>query len=627
MKKAPEGAFFNYEFGIMNSEFDWCFPMVLPRAASQLLHSHNRNAIMLKMLGRGVYGMSVGSSVRSFWRRVRTEGVRSIPGMVYTRLITFVHRDWLRQEAADRAAEEDAYQGWIARHTQPVGTPFNTTLTLSFLIPTWNSDPVLLAALADSLLAQSCPRWEACLYDGASTSPATRKALAALAERDPRFRVVMGTENGGISRNTNAAFAFSSGDVIALCDHDDLLAPDAVRCILEAAENGADFIYTDEDKVSADGTHFFGPHLKPDFSPDALRSGNYICHITAMTRALAEALVQRDGSLLRSEYDGSQDHDLALRATELAGKVTHIPRILYHWRMLDTSFSHQRAEKCALAACAAVTQHLQRLGLPAQTSVERLRTRIWYHVPQTSVTAIALGEGAVPRGPDEIIRVTDAAQLNAAARQAKGEHLLFLCGGLKPMNAGLHREYSMYACRDKGWLHELLMYGQRPDVGCVGSAILDRQRFYRHAGYAVDVPGGAVSHHAGQWYYGHPYEVTERTVRNVTGVSSGLLLIRRETFLAVGGFGDYESDLRGADLGLKCLQAGLVNVYTPHARMVMTIRNSESGIRNFVCERFPAEDIRRFRAVWGEHPPERYYSPLFTRDGRMTVDMSEKEER
>ena len=552
--------------------------------------------------------MSIISSARSFIRRVRADGVACIPEMVHTRLMTLIHRDVLRREAATRKAEEDAYQAFIARHTQPDPTPFATQLTLSFLIPTYNTRPEHLAALADSLLAQSCPRWEACLYDGASPDPATREALAALGQRDPRFRVLMGTENGGISGNTNAAFAMAAGDVIALCDHDDLLAPDAVRCILEAVQDGADFIYTDEDKVTADGTRFFEPHLKPDFAPDSLRAGNYICHITAMARPLAEALVRRDGCLLRSAFDGSQDHDLALRATELAAKIVHIPRILYHWRMLDTSFSHQKAERCVQAACSAVRDQLTRLRLPGEVAMESLRVRIRYAVPTVSVSAIVWGEGRVPRLPGEVIRVSDPAEFNAAARRATGEYLLFLHAGMEPL--------------DKAWLDELLMHAARGGVGCVGSAILDRQRFYRHAGYAVDVPGGAVSHHAGQWLYGRPYMITDRLVRNVTGVSSGLLLIRRELFLQLGGFGEYESDLRGADLGLRCLQAGLVSVYTPHARMVMRIRNSESGIRNLICERFPAEDIRRFRAAWGEHPQERYHSPLFTPDGRMTVDFT-----
>ena len=153
----------------------------------------------------------------------------------------------------------------------------------------------------------------------------------------------------------------------------------------------------------------------------------------------------------------------------------------------------------------------------------------------------------------------------------------------------------------------------------MGSAVLDGRRFYRHAGYAVDVPDGAVSHHAGQWLYGRPYMITDRLVRNVTGGSSALLLIRRETFLQAGGFGDYASDLRGADLGLRCLQMGLVNVYTPQARMRCR------GALPCLTAPAPQEDLRRFHSAWGEHPPEQYYSPLFTRDGNMTVDITQEE--
>ena len=549
--------------------------------------------------------MSLLSSARSFIRRVRADGVACIPEMVHARWMTFIHRGILTRERAARQAEEAAYQGWIARHTQPDPTPFHTTRTLSFLIPTYNTRPEHLAALADSLLAQSCPAWEACLYDGASPDPATREALTALARRDPRFRVALGSKNGGISGNTNAAFAMAAGDVIALCDHDDLLAPDAVSCILEAAEAGADFIYTDEDKVTADGNHFFDPHLKPDFAPDSLRAGNYICHITAMTRKLAEQLIRRDGCLLRSAFDGSQDHDLALRATELAAKITHIPRILYHWRMLDASFSHQRAEKCVRAACAAVEEQLTRLHIPGSVAMENLRVRIRYAVPQAAVTAIVWGTGRIPDLPGEVIRVDGPAEFNAAARRATGEYVLFLRAGMKPL--------------ERDWLNEMLMHAGREGAGCVGSAILDGQRFYRHAGYAVDVPDGAVSHHAGQWLYGRPYMITDRLVRNVTGVSSALLLIRRETFLQAGGFGDYAGDLRGADLGLRCLQMGLVNVYTPHARMLCR------GTLPCLTAPAPQEDLRRFRTAWGEHPPERYYSPIFTRDGRMTVDFAQEE--
>lgn len=552
--------------------------------------------------------MSLPERIRSVVRRVRREGMGFLPGALYARGMLLLHRDVLRREQTRRARELAAYQAWQQEAAD--SAPLDTAKTLSFLIPTYNTRPEFLSALADSLLGQSCPRWQACLYDGASPDPDTRRALQALAERDSRFTVCLGSRNEGISGNTNAAFRLAMGEVIALCDHDDTLAPDAVRCILAAAEQGADFIYTDEDKLTEDGTESFGPHCKPDFSPDALRSGNYICHLTAMTRELAETVMVQ-GELLRPAFDGSQDHDLALRAAEKARHIVHIPRILYHWRQLNASFSHQKAERCALAASAAVTEHLRRLSIPAKVSMEGLRPRIWYAVPQGArVTAVVIGKGAVPAMDAEILRIDEYTQVPEAVNRAQGDYLLFLHGGMRPLH---------WPERCDGWLNELLMYAARPDVGCVGSAILDGQRFYRHAGYAVG-EDGAFSHHAGQWLYGRSYEMTDRIVRNVTGVSSALMMIRRETYLALGGFGDYASDLRGADLGLKCLQAGLVNVYTPYARMLCR------GEMPCLTSAAPGEDLARFRAAWGEHPPERYYSPLFIQDGTMAVDTRSKED-
>ncbi len=477
-------------------------------------------------------------------------------------------------------------------------------MRLSFLIPTYNTPPELLRALADSLLHQSCGAWEACFYDGASTRADTRELLQALPQEDSRFCVTFGAETRGIAGNTNAALTMATGKFVALCDHDDLLAPDAVRCILEAAQDGADFVYTDEDKVSADGTHFFEPHLKPDFAPDSLRFGNYICHITAASRALMNAV-----GGLRPGFDGSQDHDLALRLSENAAKITHIPRILYHWRMLDTSFSHQKAQTCADAAARAVADQLRRLHMDADVTVEELRVRIRWKTRQMRSVCVLWGEGDAPKLPMPCIRVRDLSAVNDLVRRTDCDAVLFLRAGLRPL--------------DTDWVSELMQYAQRADVGCVGSALLDDRDCFRHTGYAVDVPGGAVSHQAGQWRYGRPYMLTDRIVRNVTGVSSALLMIRRDVFLSVGGFSPYQSDLRGADLGLKCQQIGLLNVYTPYARMAMDMRLSL--LPPCLTQGAPKGDLRRFRQTWGAHPPERYYSPLFRPDGSMFIDLDRQE--
>ena len=131
----------------------------------------------------------------------------------------------------------------------------------------------------------------------------------------------------GISAATNTAMAQATGDYIALLDHDDTLAPDALEHIAAASPPSPtlDMIYSDED-TRVDGRQVFA-HLKPAWSPDTLRTNGYTCHLGVYRRAL----VQEMGGF-RSDFDGSQDVDMILRLTERSDRIAHIPRILYHWR-------------------------------------------------------------------------------------------------------------------------------------------------------------------------------------------------------------------------------------------------------------------------------------------------------
>ena len=477
---------------------------------------------------------------------------------------------------------------------------------ISVVVPAYRTPEIFLRQMIESLEKQSYENWELVIGNASPEDETMARILKEYTGKDPRVKNVPIPENIGIAENTNAALAAAAGNFVGFMDHDDLLAPDALFEIAIRLEKdpSIDAFYTDEDKVSADGTHFFEPHLKPDFAPDSLRSGNYICHITAASRALMNAV-----GGLRPGFDGSQDYDLALRLSENAAKITHIPRILYHWRMLDTSFSHQKAQTCADAAARAVADQLRRLLMDADVTVEELRVRIRWKTRQMRIVCVLWGEGDAPKLPMPCIRVRDLSAVNDLVRRTDCGAVLFLRAGLRPL--------------DTDWVSELMQYAQRVDVGCVGSALLDDRDCFRHAGYAVGVPGGAVSHQAGQWRYGRPYMLTDRIVRNVTGVSSALLMIRRDVFLAVGGFSPYQSDLRGADLGLKCQQIGLLNVYTPYARMAMDTRLSL--LPPCLTQGAPKGDLRRFRQTWGAHPPERYYSPLFRPDGSMFIDLDRQE--
>lgn len=226
---------------------------------------------------------------------------------------------------------------------------------ISVVVPVYNTDPDMLRALIASLQRQTYANWEAILYDGASTRSETAEALNAVS--DPRIRVIRGERNEGISGNTNDAIALSRGEYVAFCDHDDLLAPDALWHTAKAiADEHPDMLYTDEDRVSSDGRCYSDPHRKPDFSHAALCEGNYICHMMTVRREVLDAL-----GGLRPDFDGSQDHDLALRISEVTERICHIPLVLYHWRRVRTSVSSQQLDKCIEASKRAVREHLAKM--------------------------------------------------------------------------------------------------------------------------------------------------------------------------------------------------------------------------------------------------------------------------
>lgn len=563
-------------------------------------------------------------AIRDAWKR---EQVRGVYNLVKCRVL---YRKDIQRMIARREEENMQYDSWF-RESLPGADEQHLQHerifhhTLSFLIPTYNTRPDLLLALAESMLNQTCEAWEACFYDGASTNEETVQMLKHISEMDERFHVLLGRENLGISGNTNKALVLAKNDYVALCDHDDLLTPDCVYWILDAAERGADFIYSDEDKTNEDGSLFFDGHMKADFSPDALRSGNYICHIMAMSADLMRSL-----GGLRSCCDGSQDHDLAMRATECAKAIAHIPRPLYHWRMLNTSFSHSSAERCAMAAVRGVNDQLERLCLNGTAEMRELRPFISYEIPESSSVSLIVHslEGGFDRswinhllrkirhGKERIreilvigdqpgvpsvmgIPVFPAANPDDAASLASGNLLLFLEQGVQ------------FCYRD--WLNRLMMFSTRPWIGCCGGSIVDRRQAYLVWGYAVDVPGCAVARLQGDNRFGPTYQLYDRSVRECTAVSSACLMIRKNLFMQLNGFGPYKSDLGAVALGLRALLHGRSTVVVPEA-VCIAPRSS------ILYSSFPSADQNLFRQEFPT-PTEHYYSPHFEkRKGSMAVD-------
>lgn len=261
-----------------------------------------------------------------------------------------------------RLAEQRARWEQVGRQqTEWERTSQNTdaaSLMFSILVPVYRTKPEYLRELLDSLRAQTYPRWEAILADATEDDsvekvlrggwgpgevefvssgqggPAAQDSFPTLS--GGRIRYIHLEKNAGIAENTNQALPYATGDYIGLLDHDDILTPDALyemaAAIGQEREKGLEpaFLYSDEDKCNGDRTEYFEPNFKEDFNLDLLLSNNYICHFLVMKRELMQEL------RFRAEYDGAQDYDLVLRAAaRLKGReqeISHIPKVLYHWR-------------------------------------------------------------------------------------------------------------------------------------------------------------------------------------------------------------------------------------------------------------------------------------------------------
>src|SRR5690606_33225146 len=118
-------------------------------------------------------------------------------------------------------------------------------------------------------------------------------------------------------------------------------------------------LYSDEDKISIDGKRF-DPNFKPDFSPELLLSMNYICHFMVVRKEFGNKV-----GWFRSEFDGSQDHDFVLRCSLQAKSINHIPKILYHRRVTDSSVLSFSGNKTYAhsAGIRALKEHLSHLGI------------------------------------------------------------------------------------------------------------------------------------------------------------------------------------------------------------------------------------------------------------------------
>ena len=503
-------------------------------------------------------------------------------------------RRWMRE----RASEEELK---TQRENQPAAG------LISVVIPVYNTNPVMLSELLDSLGKQSYTDFEAVLYDGASTRGETLAVLKEKSKKDNRFRVIRGAENRGISGNTNEAVTFAQGEYIALCDHDDLLTPDALWRVAECiADKHPDVIYSDEDRITQDGRRHMDPHYKPDYCPDTLISDNYMCHLTVIRKSLLEKV-----GGMRTGFDGSQDHDLFLRVTEKTDRIEHLPYILYSWREVFSSKSHTDLYTCLENGCRAAVEHEAALGRKADAVPVNKEIRLWYEIPEdASVEAIVHGDSEEecqeclgelqfrtdwPKLTGSIVVAGETeriALINEAAQTSTADYLLILDAGATEMN--------------RYFIREMLMYAQREDVAGVTGVLTDRKKHITHGGFALGMEHTAQCINEGLFVTAGGWHDMMNKVHNVSAVSLCCLMVKRENWLDLDE--GYRGGLAAVDLGLRQKQGGKWFVYTPHAQAQL-----EPCSLLLSGEERDEQDTARFEERWGKDVYDPCYSRRFGR--------------
>ena len=519
------------------------------------------------------------------------------------------------------------------------------TPVISVLMPVYDPPERYLRAALGSVREQLYPHWELCAADDASRDPAVREVLRECAAADPRVKLALRETNGHIAAASNSALALATGEFVALLDHDDLLAPDALFqvALLANAHPDAGFVYSDEDKIDELGRRS-EPYFKPDWSPDSFLARMYVGHLAVFRRAL---LLEIGG--FREGFEGSQDYDAVLRATERTDRIRHIPRVLYHWRIHSASTSAATESKTYAyeAGRRALEEAIARRGEPGR--VEMLPEPGSYVVRYAIVRPEKVSVIVPTRDHGEDVdRALESVFANAAA-YPNFELLLIDNGSRDPASLAT---FARWAARDPrvrvvrhdvpfnfaainafgvastdgayllflnndtevrtaDWMAAMVEYAQRPSIGAVGAKLLYPDGTVQHAGVVTGI--GGVAGHAHKYAAAESggYFNTLRTVNNYSAVTAACMMVRREAYVRAGGFDPRLAvAFNDVDLCLKLRALGLANVYLAHVVLV----HHESKSRGYEDDpakqaRF-AEEARIMQERW--HCAERedpHYSP------------------
>lgn len=500
---------------------------------------------------------------------------------------------------------------------------------ISIILPVYNPGLEVLKQAIDSVCRQIYPNWELCIADDASTDPGVRPFLEERARADARIKLTFRDRNGHISACSNSALGLATGEWCALLDQDDAFAEEALAFVAReiVAHPDAGLIYSDEDKIDESGERST-PFFKPDWNLELFLGQNYINHLGVYRTELL-----REIGGFREGFEGSQDYDLALRCIDRLrpDQVRHIPRVLYHWRMVGGSLAavpdakpyareaarraiagslERRRSEGRVEACPENNEShrvvhplperlpLVSIIIPTRDRLELLRRCVESIRTNTSYDAIEIivvDNGSVEIETLAYLRQSQAKGMlnvvrddepfnysrlnNRGAAIARGEILLFLNNDTE--------------VEESGWLTEMVSHLLQPGVGAVGARLWFPNETLQHGGVVLGL-GGVAGHAFTNIPRGHPgYFNRAMLQQNCSAVTGACLMVRKAIFEELGGFDEANLGVTFNDIDF-CLRLGKRGyrvVWTPYANLV----HHESASRGH--QRNPDEKAEFLRAA------------------------------
>lgn len=540
-------------------------------------------------------------------------------------------------------------------------TVFTKDIKISVIVPLYNTPERFLRDMIESVQAQTFQNWELCMGDGSDEAhPDVERIAWEYAAKDKRIIYRRLEKNEGISGNTNACLAFANGNYVALMDHDDMLHPSALfRCATEIEKNNAEFVYTDEMTFQRDSIKkIVTLHFKPAYSPQNLNGVNYITHLIVFKKSLLD-----QNGVYNDAYDGSQDHDMILRLTTAAAKVSHVPEILYFWRVHPQSVSADISAKpyAIDAGRRAVHDNEARLGREAKihsSCICATHYRLEYVLPEEPQITLIVTHYNAAKELGRLLSSLDkrtkyrkflvtVADCGSTEEEARAFLSLLAENGITVQRKDAEENLPRFLNRvvketespyvtfldaateimDELWLSRLVQYEMQEQIGMTGSRLTDMYGMVEEAGYIIGLGEDGIAlpiehknnysapGYMGRMYYAH----------NVSALSLFGAMVAKEKWEMVGGLCEALTDPHylGIDLSLRFRAKGMQVVLNPYVIQTITKAPLEGWLPENARELHLTQDRTFMKKNWGEMLSEGdpYYNPHLNHDGSFTFEM------